>query len=527
MVSAELLFTTAQMREVDRLAILRGTAGIELMERAGLVTARCAAARLAPGGHVAVLCGPGNNGGDGFVAARALAQHGFRVELALLGERDRLVGDAALAAARWDGPVVAPDAVDLTVVDLIVDALFGAGLVRDLTGTAACVVEKINASGRPVLAVDLPSGVDGDTGRVRGAAVRASETVTFHRRKPGQLLLPGRLHCGLVRLASIGIPSAIDGQALGEAASVFANNAALWDAALPRPAREGHKYGRGHALVLGGGIEGVGAARLAARAALRIGAGLVTLGVPGSALLAHAARGPDALMVRVRDSAGSDLLTDHRINAAVIGPAFGVGEGTREAVRALLQAGKAAVLDADALTSFEGRAGELANLIHGRASFDAQPEGGAAASGGKLENAAGVVLTPHDGEFARLMRGADLATERGESAPRGSKIDRTRLAARFTGAVLVLKGADTVVAAPDGRAAVNESGTPYLATAGSGDALAGAIAGLLAQGMPAFEAACAAVWLHGQAGEALGPGLIADDLPEAMAGAIGRVAEGS
>ncbi|HVL70880.1 MAG TPA: NAD(P)H-hydrate dehydratase [Beijerinckiaceae bacterium] len=471
------------MREADARTIAAGTPGYELMRRAGAAVAR-AAHRLLPQGRVLVLCGPGNNGGDGFVAARLLAEGGCAVTVALLGSRERLTGDAALAAADWTGPVLDAEQAEPEAADLVVDALFGAGLARDLDGAARRVVERANAAGRPVLAVDVPSGIDGDTGAVRGAAIRATETVTFGRRKPGHLLFPGRAHCGAVEVSEIGIEAAVADLGV----RTFANGPALWGAAFPRPSEEGHKYGRGHALVLSGGPTRTGAARLAARAALRAGAGLVTLASPSDALAVNAAH-LTAVMLRPCDGPEDleALLGDARFNALALGPALGVGAATRALVAVALRAGRAVVLDADALTSFEGRRDELAAL-----SAEDPP-----------------VLTPHEGEFSRLLRDQEAL-----EAP--SKLARARAAAAALRAVVVLKGPDTVIAAPDGRAAINENGTPYLATAGTGDVLTGLVAGLRAQGMPAFEAACAAVWLHAETGARLGPGLIAEDLPEAL-----------
>lgn len=486
---AELL-TTTQMRQADARTIAAGTSGYDLLLRAGRAVAQAAERSLPPSGRVLVVCGPGNNGGDGFVAARILAESGFRAEVALLGSRDELRGDAAKAVADWPGGIIALEDAEPGTADLVIDALFGAGLARDLDGAALRAVERVNRSGRPVLAVDVPSGIDGDTGQARGPAVRATATITFARRKPGHLLFPGRAHCGPVEVADIGITDATIA-AVGAAA--FANGPDVWGRAFPSPAAEGHKYGRGHALVLSGGATQTGAARLAARGALRVGAGLVTLASPGGALLVNAAH-LTAIMLRRCDGASDlrELLADRRFNAVALGPALGVGPDTREMVAVALEAGRPVVLDADALTSFEGHAGELASAK------------------GVAPAAPWPIVTPHEGEFGRLFAG-DAAVLAG-----ASKLDRARLAAALIGAVVVLKGPDTVIAAPDGRAAINESGTPYLATAGSGDVLTGIAAGLLAQGMPPFEAACAGVWLHAEAGRRFGPGLIAEDLPEML-----------
>ncbi len=493
------LLTPAEMGEADRLTIAGGVPGIALMERAGAAVADEAARMARSAGRIAALCGPGGNGGDGFVAARLLTARGYRVSLGLLGERAALRGDAALAAARWEGPVAPAEALDLSAADLVVDALFGAGLSRDLDGAALRCVEAVNAfarRGKPVLSVDIPSGVDGETGAVRGAAVEASASVTFFRLKPGHLLLPGRALCGRLALAEIGsAPSALR----SIAPLAFVNAPAIWRDALPRPGLASHKYSRGAALILSGAAHRTGAARMAARAALRAGAGLVTLASPLDAVLVNAAHSTAVMVAPFSGLAGfSALLADPRRNAILLGPGAGVGDATRALVAAALAepsaAARAIVLDADALTSFAGDAASLAVLI--------------------AQQARATILTPHEGEFARLFRG------RPEILGQPSKLARARAAAAMLNAVVIFKGADSVVAAPDGRAAIGYDLPPTLATAGSGDVLGGFACGLVAQGMPAFEAASAAVWLHGACARAVGPGLIAEDLPEALPGVL-------
>ena len=484
------LLTVAAMGQVDRAAIAGGTAGLTLMQAAGAAVAERAREMLPTGGRALVLCGPGNNGGDGLVAARLLAEAGYGITSILLGERAALKGDAALAAEAWEGPLIQGAPGGLPACDLVIDALFGAGLSRDLDGAARALVEAVNASGRPVLAVDVPSGLDGDTGAVRGAAVRADETVTFVALKPGHLLQPGRSLCGRLHLADIGAgEAALDAGLAACGPPLYRNGPELWGGGFPLLTDRSHKYTRGHALVLSGPATRTGAARLAARAALRVGAGLVTLGSPHSALAENAAQ-LTAIMLRPCETPDDldDMLTDERLNVVLAGPGLGTGEATRERVAVAAVAGRGLVLDADALTSFSGQAPNLASHI---------ADGGADA-----------VLTPHAGEFARLFAGTAAAS--------GGKLARARAAAALTGAVVVLKGADTVVASPDGRAAINDHATPHLGTAGSGDVLGGLIAGLMAQGMPAFEAAAAGVWLHGDAGLRHGPGLIAEDIPELM-----------
>lgn len=491
------LLTNAEMAEADRLTIASGTPGIDLMERAGWAVAAAVASRHPPGSQVVVVAGPGNNGGDGFVAARVLAERGHRVRMLLLGERSRLKGDAALAAGRWQGAVDPASPQALAGADVVVDALFGAGLDRPVEGPARAMIEAMNQTGAPIVAVDLASGINGTTGAVMGVAVRATRSVTFFRRKPGHLLLPGRLHCGPVEVADIGIRADVLAHVRPRA---VLNDPGLWRAQFPLPHAAGHKYSRGHAVVVSGGAVTTGAPRLAARAALRAGAGLVTLASPREALAIHAAANT-AVMVRPVDGAGelTAFLADRRFNAVVLGPGGGVGAQMREQVLAALDGPRAVVLDADALTSFAG---------------DGAPALFAAIARRKDQ---ATVVTPHDGEFARLF-GASL-----HDIEKSSKLERAMAAAEASGATVLIKGADTVVAEPGGRAAINANAPPWLATAGTGDVLAGFVAGLLAQGMPAFAAAAAAVWLHGEAANQAGMGMISEDLSEALPGILRRL----
>ena len=481
------LLTPQQMGEADRLTIAGGISGVALMEKAGLAVADAVSRRWAPR-PLAALCGPGNNGGDGFVAARILAERGWKVRVALVGEMGALHGDAATAAGRWPGQVEPLMPAVLDDAALAIDAMFGAGLARPIEGTALAVTEALLRRELPVVAVDVPSGVDGASGEIRGAAPRAAVTVTFFRNKPGHLLLPGRIQCGETVLVQIGIPDAVLDHIAPDTAE---NEPAWWLAMLPCPSLDGHKYTRGHALVAGGAMM-TGAARLAARSAARLGAGLVTVAAPEDAFPIYAG----ALTgVIVHPIAGLDdfraLLADKRRNAALIGPGAEVSVETRGKALAILDAGKRAVLDADALTSFEDDPSALFAAIRSP-----------------------VVMTPHEGEFARLFEAS------------GSKPERARRAARQSGAVIVLKGADTVIAAPDGRLAINANAPPDLATAGSGDVLAGMVLGLLTQGMEPFAAAAAAVWLHGAAANRIGAGLVAEDLVEALAPTLRGLAHG-
>ena len=478
------LLTTAEMYRADRAAVDAGVTGVRLMENAGAAVARAVMAHVPSGARVTVLCGPGNNGGDGFVAARHLRTAGYIVRLALLGETAKLKGDAARHADVWGGAVEPLDPACVADADAVVDALFGAGLTRPLEGKPTDVVAAVNARDVPVVAVDVPSGISGDTGAVAGEmAVRASATVTFFRAKPGHVLAPGRDHCGRVTCVDIGIPARV----LADIApNQWRNDPALWARAWPWRTSASHKYRHGHALVIGGATA-TGAARLGARAALRTGAGLVTLAVPEAALAIYAAESPSLITTPIAAETDLDtVLADTRKNAVLIGPGADVGETTRDRVRRIAGDGRACVLDADALTAFAQDPDTLAARTH-----------------------AGIVITPHEGEFARLFPGLS-----------GDKLSRARNAAARLGGVVVLKGADTVVAAPDGRAAIADNGPPHLATAGTGDVLAGIVTGALAQGLAPFAAACAGVWLLGEAARDAGPGLISADLPERLPAAL-------
>lgn len=468
------------MARADALAAAAGIGSLALMENAGAAVVRHIHRRFPPQ-PVAVLCGPGNNGGDGFVVARMLKDMGWTARVGLLGAREALKGDAARNAERWSGDVVPLTPAVFDGVTLVVDALFGAGLARDLDGPAAAAIRALGARNLPCIAVDIPSGIDGDTGQVRGVAPMARLTVTFFRRKPGHLLYPGRLHCGEVAVEDIGIPDSVLDPIRP---ATFANAPELWADRLPHPAWDVNKYSRGHATVVGGVM--TGAARLAAAGARRAGAGMVTVAVPARAMAFYAALQPGVILKPLGaggkgDAAFRALLADRRRNVFLVGPGNGVGAETRRRVLAVLKTGRAVVLDADALTSFQGKSRELFKAVKGMC-----------------------VMTPHEGEFARLFRVG------------GDRLARARAAARTSGAIMVLKGPDTIVAAPDGRAAIGENAPPTLATAGSGDVLAGMIAGLLGQSMDPFAAAAAACWLHGEAATEFGPGLIAEDIPEAL-----------
>lgn len=474
--SGEVL-SNEEMRRADAIAVEAGTLPFILMKNAGRAVADIIASRFSVCRAV-VLCGPGNNGGDGFVVARLLSAYGFDV---LVACEDEQKGDAVAAAAQWHGTRVPLTPSALDDAGLVVDALFGAGLSRPPMDNYRVLIEALNRTAVPVVAIDIPSGVDGDNGQVRGIAVEADITVTFFRLKPAHLLMPGRELCGETLLADIGIPeSACAGIRL------FENSPALWGAHYRWPQANAHKYARGHCVVVSGPAHATGAARLAARGALRVGAGLVSVAAERDAVAINAAHLTAIMVKPFTGSHGlTSLLSDKRLNAVIIGPGLGVGPNTRTWVERVLASGAATVLDADALTSFRENPSALFGIIKNP-----------------------TVITPHDGEFERIFPGLlDSAA---------SKVEAARAAAARANAVVLLKGNDTVIAAPDGGAVINTNAPATLATAGAGDVLAGFIGGLMAQGMSPFEAACAGAWLHGDAAGRFGPGLIAEDLPEIL-----------
>lgn len=479
------LLSPTAMAAVDRAAAASGIDSYGLMVRAGGAVA-AAALRLYPEAlRFAVLAGPGNNGGDAYVAARALLESGATVVVHHYGDPARLKGDAARACA--DCPLAGTPLEDYRPQegDVVIDGLFGAGLDRPVPESVAAVIARVSEAGLPVIAADLPSGLCGRAGRVLGAAFRAAHTVTFMTPKPGHLLLPGRTLCGTLEVFDIGIPMRLV-EAQGE--TLFENGPGLWAQFLPHIEAASHKFRRGHLGVFSGGPSATGAARLAAFAGLKAGAGLVTVAAPHAALSANAAHLTAVMLKEIDDLAAlKRWLEDPRLAAFVLGPGFGVGERARDFVLALSD--RPLVLDADGITSFA----EEPDLLF------------SAFAGGEVH----LVLTPHEGEFARLF--PDIAAD-----DAASKVEKAWAAAARANAAVIYKGADTVIAAPDGRAAINTNAPPWLATAGSGDVLAGIAGGLMAQGMPAFEAAAAAVWIHGEAGNRAGPGLTAEDLPEAI-----------
>jgi len=477
-VIADELLTTHQMYAADAATIEQGLPGCELMENAGrgVVVEITKRFQCQP---VLVICGPGNNGGDGFVIARLLKERGWPTRLVFLGTLNSLSPDAADKAKRWSGETEKFTTDCLNNTGLVVDAIFGAGLTRNIEGDAARVIEEINCRGLTCIAVDIPSGIDGNTGEILGVAPHCELTVTFFRKKPGHFLYPGRRLSGEISLVDI----CINTEVLRDIkATIFQNNPKQWVNELPSSNFSDHKFKRGCALIVGG-LKMTGAARLAARSAARAGAGLVTIACPPEAKSIYSNDDPSFLIKSFSDADDFvHLLSDERITSVLIGPGCGVNQTTIDITLATLKTDKFVVLDADALTVFGDCRNDLIEAIQ----------------------TGNVVLTPHEGEFSRLFNYT------------GDKLARCRAAATETGAAVILKGADTVIAAPDGKAIINSNAPSTLATAGSGDVLSGVITGLLAQGMGSFLGAAASVWIHGQAAANFGVGLIASDIPQLL-----------
>ncbi len=496
------ILTPREMGEADRLTIAAGPGdGYGLMLNAGTAIARHLLARQGDIAEFHILCGPGNNGGDGYVIARILAESGARVHIWSAGE-PKPGTDAARALADCPLKPRPIDGFHPADKSLVVDALFGAGLDRPVTGKVAVAIARANDAPVRRVAVDVPSGLDGFSGQPLGPVFKAHCTTTFFRKKPGHLLYPGRTLCGDLIVADIGIADDVLDTLQPRC---FENTPALWQKLLPAPDVDTHKYRRGHVAVFSGDATATGAARLSALAAARSGAGAVTLLSPAEALAVNAAHLTSIMLSRCDHMEDlRSFIEKRKPSAFVLGPGFGIGETARKFALSLLQdQADKLVFDADAMTSFQ----DHPDILFAAA---------------RKSPSTRLVLTPHEGEFKRLF--PDVVETK-----MPSKLERARAAAVRAGAVIVYKGADTVIASPDGRAAINANGTPLLATAGSGDVLAGLTGGLLAQGMPPYEAACAAVFIHGAAARRLGFGLIAEDLPAAaakvIAGLLGNLIE--
>ena len=469
--------TAKEMYRAEDLGTKSGTTKLELMENACRSVVSEISARWTPR-KTLIVCGPGENGGDGLGVACLLRQRRWTVEVALEDPDKVFLGNTKIMAERWGGAYVDLASVQMKDYVLVIDALYGIGLNRALSGYLVEFFQELNRYKIDVVAIDIPSGVSADTGQVLGGCANASLTITFGRPKPGHFLVPGKIFCGRLIVADIGLESSMF-KTSGQTTKL--NGPDLWLDRIPFPESNMHKYDRGHAVVVAGGSENsTGAGLLAGEAALRAGAGLVTIAAPADALQYYSSGSPSIMVESVMDRDGLDsILTDERKNVVLIGPGTGVTDRTLNWASWILSLPKKVILDADALTCFSSDPKQLFELT-----------------------SSDTVLTPHDGEFNRLF--PNIST--------GDKITRARLAAKLTGAVIVYKGSDTVIADPEGNIVINLNAPATLAIAGTGDVLSGIILGFLAQGCGVFDASCIGVWCHGLAAEHLGAGLISSDL---------------
>ncbi len=483
------LLTPEQMDVADKLSVKANVSSLMLMENAGRAVAEIVADSVKDAsqllGPIVIIAGPGNNGGDGFVAARYLETWGYPVQLYNISDSTELSGDAKVMADRWQGEMLPATPECIKGASVIIDAMFGTGIARPLGGLAAQMVDASNrATSALKVAIDLPSGLCGATGQIDGACFQADLTVTFFALKPGHLLIPGRYYCGgldHIHLVDIGIAEDVLSDIMPKTAI---NTPELWQGYYSQPSPVGHKYDRGHVLVLGGKEPTLGASRLTALSALRSGAGLVTLAAHSDSYNIQATALTDVMVKRFDSGFGFlGIVEDPRMKVIAIGPGAGIGEKTAETVLGVLSKGRVCVVDADAISSFGGRV----DLLKGHKGT--------------------LIMTPHEGEFARIL--PDLAKDM-------SRIEGAKAAAELLNAVVVLKGPDTIIASPHGHAVINVNAPAWLSVAGTGDVLSGIIASMVAQGMPPFEAACAGVWFHSSAATDAGKGLIASDLIESL-----------
>jgi hydroxyethylthiazole kinase-like uncharacterized protein yjeF len=475
------ILTAAEMKNAEAAAMAQGITGLQLMTAAGATAAREIVKTFKPC-PVLVLCGPGNNGGDGFIVAQHLKKAGWTVRIACLVKRTALKNDAAAAAKNWDSDIEGLNSnLSVHQTGLIIDAVFGTGFDRALDPEVLILFDKIRTRKIPVVAIDIPTGINATTGTVDPGTLKATSTITFCRKKIAHVLLPAKNYCGIITVTDIGIT---DEMVANTACSE--NNPSLWQKDFPVLTAESHKFKRGHAIVYGG-EKRTGAACLAAAAAQKIGAGLVTIVAPEKTWAVYSSYRA-SIMVDECNTIDDykAILRDIRCNTVLLGPGAGADDRLKQAVEAALSMNKSGVLDADVFSAYHGTAKELFAKLSPK-----------------------FILTPHEGEFEKLF-----------GVLEGSKPERTLAAAKMANAIVVLKGADTVIAAPDGNTVINTNAPPTLATAGSGDVLGGIIAGLIAQGMPPFPAACAGVWLHGQAARIYGAGLTAEDIITGLPAAL-------
>ena len=481
------LFTSKEVKNLDELSVKHGVSLSKLMENAGNASFQVIVDRIIPdlsnfNNRITVLCGPGNNGGDGFVIAKKLIEKNFDVKVCSPFNKNSFNSTALekLEISNFDLLEVSQDLFKNS--DLIIDALFGIGLNRDIDKKLIDLIDLINKEKNYVVSIDIPSGLVTDTGEKKPTSINADHTITFQSPKPCHFLLPGKINTGELSVVDIGVPEQIF-EGVKKSSNIFLNTSDLWKNYFPWPKEYDHKYSRGHLLVQSGDQFSTGASRLASLSALRIGAGVVTLASSDEAALINASHLTSVMVKNISNISNFiNFAKNRKVTSLLIGPGCGVTDYTKKLSLNVIELGLPVVLDADALSVFKNDPDELFSSI-------------------KKYNDR-VILTPHEGEFNRIFKDR-----------KGSKLSAASDAAKLSGATIIYKGNDTVISNPDGLLAISDKSSPFLATAGSGDILAGICAGLLSQGMNSFFAACAGQWFHKKIGEIPRPGMIADDMP--------------
>ncbi|PPR34247.1 MAG: Bifunctional NAD(P)H-hydrate repair enzyme Nnr [Alphaproteobacteria bacterium MarineAlpha6_Bin3] len=473
------VLTCKDHTDLDKKTIKKFMSGYKLMENAGKIIFEIIKKKFNKNKNIKILCGSGNNGGDAFIVAKLLKENGFKnIELFCLITKNKLKGDAKLAAEKININIQNISNLKITKGNLIIDGLLGSGLNKNIAGNLKKIIEKINSKNHYCISIDIPSGINGDTGEIKGVAVKSDLTITFTKKKPGHLISPGKEYSGDVIVKNIGI----DLKKLFFKPRIYENNPNIWKKDFPWPNQNSHKYTRGFTLIICG-EKITGASRLAARGAARIGCGLLCLGVPKKSFNIYATENPIALIETIDDEADlKNILKDKRINTILIGPGLGVNKKKLNLILKVIKDKKRiVVLDADALKNNFKKIAEKSNSE--------------------------IIVTPHYGEFSKILKNLKIKKTN----------DNLSLAKKFvkkTKYNLLLKGNSTIISSNDGKIVINTNSSPFLATGGSGDVLAGMITGLIAQGMKIFESCCAATWIHGEIAKKLGPGLIAEDLPD-------------
>ena len=475
-------------KDLDKKTIKKFIPGYKLMENAGEAIFKIIKKKFKKQKKIKILCGPGNNGGDGLVVAKLLKENSFRnVDLFCLVSKKKLKGDAKIAANKLNENLKSFNQFKTSSNELIIDGIFGSGLKKNISGNLKKVIEKINLEKPYCISIDIPSGINGDTGKIQGAALKSNDTITFTKKKPGHLLFPGNEYCGNVIVEDIGINL----EKLLFKPQIFENHPDNWRNKFPWPNHKSHKYTRGFSLIICG-EKMTGASRLAARGAARIGCGLLCLGVPKKSFDIYSIENPIALIEIIDDENDlNSLLKDKRINTILIGPGLGISEKKLKLILKIVkEKKKLVVLDADALKN------NFKKIL--------------------LKNRTNIVITPHEGEFMQVLKDLNIKNNKNKLSLAIKFVKKTKIN-------LILKGNTTIICSQDGQISINTNSSPFLATGGSGDVLAGMITGLISQGMNIFEACCASVWIHGEIAKIKGPGLIAEDLPEMIPNVLKKI----